>query len=174
MKHVIISIIWLSVCYSLGCRSIGNENSVKDSVQQIETLKIVLAPAFNHTSHILINNENQTIEFKVDKIKEYRKQVPGDYVANLDSFEKYTLIDSFYSASFLDSIKYNPKYSIWTDGLAVTTIIGTKNHSDTIISGNHYSVLLSENLTSQLNYISNNTKDTVLKKYIEDLIGYFQ
>ena len=59
------------------------------------------------------------------------------------------------------------------DGLSIFTVIKRGNFLDTINSGNVYPKILSSSIISQLDYISKNTTDKELKKYIEDLREYF-
>ena len=91
----------------------------------------------------------------------------------LDSFRANTSIDSFYSQSFLDSIKSKPDGNVVRDGLSIFTVIKRGNIMDTINSGNVYPKILSTSIILQLDYISENTTDKELKKYIKDLREYF-
>jgi len=59
------------------------------------------------------------------------------------------------------------------DGLSIFTVIKRGNFLDTINSGNVYPKILSTSIISQLDYISKNTTDKELKKYIKDLREYF-
>lgn len=171
-KFSIATLILLA--FGISCSFDKNQNVVNKNNQDIQTLQIQLYPAFNNSSFISIDKKGKTISFKVDTTKKFREAMPAEYTNNLDNFEKNTLIDSFYSSGFLDSIKFRPENRGWTDGLSIVTIVKRQNHSDTIHSGNHYPNILSKNITSQINYILNNTKDTLLKTYIEDLKTYLQ
>lgn len=174
MTQKLIAITLILSAFGISCSFDKKQSPANNNNQDIKTLQIQLYPAFNNSSYISIDKEGKTIRFTVDTIKKFRGAMPVDYTSNLDIFEKSTLIDSFYSSSFLDSIKFKPENRGWTDGLSIVTIINRQNQSDTIQSGNHYPNILSHNIISQINFISNNTKDTLLKTYIEDLKTYFQ
>jgi len=175
MIQKIIPLISILLTYCASCSLHKDSNAVNAHQfdQQIKAVQIQLFPAFNNSSYILIDKASMAIYFRVDTTKKYRGPMPQEYKSNLDSFERNTLIDSFYSSSFLDSIKFNPKAPKVTDGLSIYTIINRQNQIDTIFSGNVYPKSLSTNIISQINYISKNTKDTLLKNYIDDLKTYF-
>lgn len=173
-KIITIPLILSALLYSCSFDRDANAVDVNRKNQQIKTVEIQLFPAFNNSSYILIDKVSKTIYFRVDTTKKYRGVMPQEYKTNLDSFERNTLIDSFYSSNFLDSIKLMPENWGARDGLSIYTVINRENRFDTIKSGNVYPKILSTNIISQINYISKNTKDTLLKNYIEDLKTYFQ
>ena len=175
MIQKIIPLISILLTYCASCSLHKDSNAVNAHQfdQQIKAVQIQLFPAFNNSSYILIDKASMAIYFRVDTTKKYRGPMPQEYKSNLDSFERNTLIDSFYSSTFLESIKLNPKTPKVTDGLSIYTIINRQNQIDTIFSGNVYPKSLSTNIISQINYISKITKDTLLKHYIDDLKTYF-
>ncbi len=174
MTQKLIIITLILSAFGIGCSRDKQRSETNNNSQDIKTLQIQLYPAFNNSSFLTIDKEAKTIRFKVDTTKKFRGAMCTEYASNLDSFEKNTLIDSFYSPSFLDSIKFRPKNRGWTDGLSIVTIINRQNESDTVQSGNHYPNILSQNIISQISYISKHTNDTLLKTYVEDLKTYFQ
>lgn len=174
-QKIKVKILILSVfCFSCSFDKNSNAANANQDKQQIVTIQIQLFPAFNNSSCILIDKASKKIYFRVDTTIKFRGVMPHEYISDFDSFEKNTLIDSFYSSSFLDSIKSKSKHSVVLDGLSIYTIVNRQNQIDTIFSRNVYPKYLSTNIMSQLNYISKSTKDALLKNYIEDLKTYFQ
>jgi hypothetical protein len=171
---LLISII-LITSFS-NCR---NENSRTAPVsgredKAVSKIEINLFPAFNNYSVISIDKSSNTIQFKVDStIESYQQGKTALFSMNLDTFRSHTLIDSFYSQSFLDSIKSKPETPLVRDGLSIFTVIKHNHILDTIDSGNVYPKILSTNILSQVDYILRNTNDEELKKYIKDLKRYF-
>ena len=167
----IILIASFSNCRNENSRTAPVSESQDKAVNKIE---INLFPAFNNYSVISIDKSSNTIQFKVDSTREsYQQGKTALFSMNLDTFRSHTLIDSFYSQSFLDSIKSKPETSRVRDGLSIFTVIRHNNILDTIDSGNVYPKILSTNIQSQVDYILRNTEDEELKKYIKDLKGYF-
>src|SRR5258705_5705684 len=81
-------------------------NITEDNEKSISSIEIFLLPAFNNYSRITIDRQSNTVQFKVDTTEKFyhsRNAVP--FLTRLDSFRTNTLIDSFYSQTFLDSIK---------------------------------------------------------------------
>ena len=160
---------------SLNCSN-GKSPSTKLTFPEDDTIRniqIYLYPAFNNSSVILIKESSNTVEFEIDTTSEYNQGKPSPFSISLDSFRTNTLIDSFYSSSFLNSIKFGPERYGIMDGLSIHTVIERAHKIDTIESGNVYPKSLSISIISQVNYIRKNTADTVLKKYIDDLKSYF-
>jgi hypothetical protein len=139
---------------------------------EITALEIHLHPSFNNWSVILIDKQSNTVRFKVDTTLKYFGAISADYKAKLNNFEKNTLIDSFYSSTFLDSIADKPTDVIINDGINIYTVTTRQNKSDTIVSGNSFPKVLSTNIISQLNYFSKHTNDTLLIKYLDDIKTY--
>jgi hypothetical protein len=153
-----------------------NPSKVESTVRQEEVvtrIQIHLYPAFNNSSIIFINQSSNTVDFRVDTTIHYKQGQAFPFSISLDSFKSNTLIDSFYSRSFLESIKFTPEKAGVMDGLSIYTVIERGNTTDTINSGNVYPKSLSKNIISQVEYIYKNTKDRSLKTYIEDLKSYF-
>jgi hypothetical protein len=140
----------------------------------ITAIEINLLPAFNNHSIISIDKSARTFQFRVDTtVKSYHQGNVGVFSTSVDSLRANAPIDSFYSQTFLDSIKSKPYGSAVRDGLSIYTVVKRDNISDTIESGNVYPKILSANIILQIHYISRTTKDKELKKYLEDLEGYF-
>jgi hypothetical protein len=140
VKIIVLTLILSPTFFS--CSS--NKDRNRGELNQLKSIEIQLYPAFNNSSVILIDKGSRIIRFKVDTTLKYVGDIPTEYESNLDSFEKNTLIDSFYSSSFLDSITLKPaRLVVVTDGLSIYTVMNRKNRSDTIESGNFYPKLLS-------------------------------
>ena len=140
----------------------------------ITSIEIHLQPAFDNYGTITVDQSLNRIQLTVDTtIKWYKQNNPAPFSMRLDIFRSNTLIDSFYSLTFLDSIRSKPNPPVMRDGLSIYTVLRRPNSSDTINSGNVYPKILSANVISQLDYISNNTEDMALKKYIIDVKEYF-
>gem|GEM_PF-7126174 len=131
-------------------------------------------PAFNNHSIVYIDKPLNKVQFKVDTTYEVRhSEIPATFSISLDSFRTNTLIDSFYSQNFLETIEFKPDDFIVLDGLSIYTVLRRENSFDTINSANNYPEKLSTNIISQLDYISKRTIDTALRTYIADLRRYF-
>jgi hypothetical protein len=175
MRHsittFIISIVSISGCTNDKSGSATEPEQENDSIIAIE---LNLLPAFNNHSIIAIDKSTKTVQFRVDTtIKSYQQGNIGVFSASLDSFRANAPIDSFYSQTFLDSIKSKPNRSAVRDGLSIYTVVRPGNISDTIESGNVYPKILSLNIILQIDYIFKTTKDKELKKYLKDLKEYF-
>ncbi len=118
-------------------------------------------------SSISIDRIAKKVVFAIDTSISYNNKKAVPCITNLDSFERYTLVDSFYSHSFLDSIKIKPKRIHVLDGLNVCTIIKKGIKCDTINSGNVYPMILTTNIKSQLKYFLKNTQDPFSIHYIK-------
>ena len=173
--HSIIAIIILIISFS----NCTNEKSPSAEIsgsekRSINNIEINLLPAFDNYSRIRIDKSSNTMQFTVDTtVKWYHHGNPPVLSMTLDSLRANTSIDSFCSQSFLDSIKSKPDGNMVRDGLSIFTVIKRGNFLDTINSGNVYPKILSTSIISQLDYISKNTTDKELKKYIKDLREYF-
>jgi hypothetical protein len=149
-----------------------NTKVTKQEDNSITNIEINLEPAFNNSSIIFIDKVSNTIQYKVDTTIKWRAEIPTTFSTSLDSFRANTLVDSFYSETFLNSIKSKPG-NVVRDGLSIFTVAKKGNISDTIYSGNVYPEILTTNIISQIDYISKNTLNKPLKKYIKDLRSYF-
>jgi hypothetical protein len=174
-RSTIIIIFLITVLSDCTNDKSKNKEASEQEKKPVSSIEIHLEPAFDNYSSIIIDKSSNTIQFNVDTtIKFYRQENPTHFSMNLDSFRINTAIDSFYSQSFLDSIASNPeKYIVIRDGLSIYTVLKRGNSSDTINSDNFYPKILSENIISQITYISKNTTDKAMKKYIKTLQEYF-
>ena len=171
--------IIITVCLIVTFSRCGNDsskatNSASMDEKAVTGIEIYLLPAFNCYSKIVIDKASNKAQFKLDETeKRCHTGNANPFVVSLDSFKRNTLMESFYSPTFLDSIKFDPDDFPAFDGLTIMTVVKRGNFSDTINSANIYPKILTENIISQIDYISKRTTDTVLKKYIEDLRKYF-
>ena len=140
----------------------------------ITSIEIYLMPAFNCFSRITIDNGLKKVQFGIDKTEKTCQVKSVDlFELSLDDFRSNTLIDSFYSQTFLDSIRVRPDNLSTFDGLSIFTVVKRGNFPDTINSSNVYPEILTANIISQIDYISKKTADTLLREYITDLRRYF-
>ena len=174
-RHSIITSI-ISIALVSGCTNDESPSTtvLEHETDPITTVDLNLLPAFNSHSVISIDKSTNTVQFRVDTtIKYYHQGNVGVFSTSLDSFRANAPVDSFYSQTFLDSVKSKPNRSVVRDGLSIFTVIKRGNISDTIESGNVYPKILSSNIILQLDYIFKTTKDKELKKYLKDLKEYF-
>jgi hypothetical protein len=172
IKNYSILYVALVILLSACNQNASEQKETKSAIPSFTTIEIHLYPAFNNPSIIHIDKTSRTVRYTVDTAMEWTKEKPGIFSCSLDSFEINTSVESFYSQSFLDSIKETPGYVAF-DGLSIYTVVKHDKISDTIRSGNVFPDILNENILSQINYISKNTSDSSLIKYIKNLRGYF-
>jgi hypothetical protein len=169
MKVFLLTVLYCS-CTN---KSPSKIEAIDGKDEPINSIQIHLYPAFNNSSIIAVDPSSRSVSFSVDTTITYRQGRATSFRVSLDSFRLYTLIDSFYSRSFLESVRFKPEGYGVTDGLSIYTIIQRNSKSDTINSGNVYPRSLSNNIVSQIDYISKSINDRPLKKYIDDLKSYF-
>ncbi len=176
-KHSRLNATIAIILVILTCSCKNNKAAKTETLKQneisINKIEINLWPAFNNSSVIEIDKVSVTVKYKVDTTLKWRGKTPSIFSTNLDSFETNTLVDSFYSQSFLDSIRFKPG-NVVRDGLSIFTVVKRGNISDTINSGNVFPKILIANIISQIDYISENTKDRQLINYLEDLKSYLE
>jgi hypothetical protein len=161
---------------TLSCTNPNSSNSQqkKQNIDSPLHIEINLMPAFNSTGIISVDKSTHLVHFNVDSNVPWKIPKQISVVLSLDSFEANTPISAFYSQTFLDSIRTRPRSFSVQDGLSIYTVLRKRERVDTINSGNVYPKILSTNIIQQLEYISKQTTDQILKAYIKDVISYFE
>lgn len=172
MKLVRVLFFLLLITYGCADKKYKNSETAAQE-ERIKNIEIHLYPSFNNYSILTLDNSSNTVKFQVDTAINYRQGKSVMFSVSLDSFRLNTLVDSFYSTSFLKAIRFKTENRGVMDGLSIYTVVHQGNKSDTIDSGNVYPQSLSKNIISQIDYISNSTNDWPLKIYIDELKSYF-
>jgi len=171
------------ICFALfqiAIQSCHNRERIKKETKSTATdtvirfLTINFYPSFTNPCMLHVDRVAKTVMLIVDTTKRFRYLRPGNLSLSLPDFEANTEIKKFYSPAYILSNRIDTTRSLMLDGISFLINYTEGDKEDSIYTGNNFPAQLGNNLLKQVLYLESRTNDKVMKKYLNNLAGYFR